>query len=261
MRTIEQYFRVLGLEPGATLADVKKAHRFLVQTFHEDKYPDDSPHKEKAREKMIAINEAYAELKTFFIANPDGVPAGGWGQGTSDQFSNNSSDEMDWQNWQSRQNSSAGDEIKQWQVNETARREALKVDESKNQRRLIGVWGRVAVWLSLYMMWSGHGCSGSINQAGDDWNLQYAKQTMEYKLQRNEATEADLQRLRHMKEQYNKDANAFNMSFIFLYGFGAVLLYLTFATKPKNALANWVDTGSFVWSDVTPAKEKEAVAS
>jgi hypothetical protein len=80
-------------------------------------------------------------------------------------------------------------------------------------------------------------------------------------LQRNEATEADLQRLRHMKEQYNKDANAFNMSFIFLYGFGAVLLYLTFATKPKNALANWVDTGSFVWSDVTPAKEKEAVAS
>jgi preprotein translocase subunit Sec63 len=37
-KTTEQHFRNLGLEPGASMAEVKEAYRFLVQTFHEDKY-------------------------------------------------------------------------------------------------------------------------------------------------------------------------------------------------------------------------------
>ena len=55
---IERYFTVLGLEAGASLADVKEAYRFLVQTFHEDKYPADSPYKARAHEKMVELNDA-----------------------------------------------------------------------------------------------------------------------------------------------------------------------------------------------------------
>src|SRR5882724_5266160 len=71
-KPIESCFGTLGLEPGATFAEVKEAYRFLVQTFHEDKYPAHSPYKEKAHLKMVELNDAYEKLKKFFQDNPSG---------------------------------------------------------------------------------------------------------------------------------------------------------------------------------------------
>jgi len=45
---------------------------------------------------MIAIDEAYAELKTFFAENPDGTPPGGWAQGSTSQSASGDADGMDW---------------------------------------------------------------------------------------------------------------------------------------------------------------------
>ena len=105
------------------------------------------------------------------------------------------------------------------------------------------------MWLALFIMWSGHGCSGNINKASDDWNLQFAKQALECKVQQQTATEADLNRLKHMRDQYNNDACGFNMSYVFLYALGGGLCYLTFANRPKWILKNWVDTGEFVLAE------------
>ena len=51
-------YEVLGLSPGATEEEVKKAYRELVQKYHPDKYAG-NPLEDLAQEKMKEINEAY----------------------------------------------------------------------------------------------------------------------------------------------------------------------------------------------------------
>ena len=51
--------RILGLEPNATLADVKKAYRQLVKTVHPDKNP--APN---ARHLFQLVQEAYESIST-----------------------------------------------------------------------------------------------------------------------------------------------------------------------------------------------------
>lgn len=55
---IEDPYKVLGLEPGATPDEIKKAYRHMAKINHPDLHPDD-PH---INEKMNAINEAYDML-------------------------------------------------------------------------------------------------------------------------------------------------------------------------------------------------------
>src|ERR1700734_914963 len=99
-KSIEQHFRNLGLEPGASLAEVKEAYRFLVQTFHEDKYPADHPYRDRARNKMVKLNDSYDQLKTFFHENPTGEPPGGWSSkdAAQDEYRSDG-DTMDWKSW------------------------------------------------------------------------------------------------------------------------------------------------------------------
>ncbi|MBE9192570.1 J domain-containing protein [Gloeocapsopsis crepidinum LEGE 06123] len=52
------YYQVLGLTAEATLEEIKAAYRKLVQQYH----PDINPGDHHAREKFIAITEAYRKL-------------------------------------------------------------------------------------------------------------------------------------------------------------------------------------------------------
>ena len=52
----------LGIEPGASAADVKKAHRKLMQELHPDKFIGDEEGAEAAKARMLDVQEAYAEL-------------------------------------------------------------------------------------------------------------------------------------------------------------------------------------------------------
>ena len=52
------YYEVLGVEKGASEADLKKAYRRLAMKFHPDRNPDD----EKAEEKFKEATEAYEVL-------------------------------------------------------------------------------------------------------------------------------------------------------------------------------------------------------
>lgn len=51
-------YRLLGLRSGASFSDIKVSYRRLVQQYHPDINPDDK----KAKEKFIALTEAYKLL-------------------------------------------------------------------------------------------------------------------------------------------------------------------------------------------------------
>jgi preprotein translocase subunit Sec63 len=55
---IDNPYKVLGLEEGASEEDVKKAYRRMARVYHPDLHPDDP----EANQKMNEINEAYDAL-------------------------------------------------------------------------------------------------------------------------------------------------------------------------------------------------------
>ena len=55
---MEKYYKVLGLNPGSTEEEIKKAYRKLAIKYHPDKNPDDT----QAEEKFKEITEAYKIL-------------------------------------------------------------------------------------------------------------------------------------------------------------------------------------------------------
>lgn len=54
-------YEVLGVRPGASQDEIKKAYRAMVKKYHPDNYTD-HPLAELAKEKMQEINDAYDKL-------------------------------------------------------------------------------------------------------------------------------------------------------------------------------------------------------
>ena len=66
---IADYYRQLGLRSGASLSQVKAAYRQLARQYH----PDVNPGNEEAKNKFIAITEAYKFLVNI-APSPSEVP-------------------------------------------------------------------------------------------------------------------------------------------------------------------------------------------
>jgi len=63
----EQYYRVLGLEPGASFEEIRQAYRRLSMEYHPDKVAHlGDEFRRVAEEKMKEINVAYQHLKKKF---------------------------------------------------------------------------------------------------------------------------------------------------------------------------------------------------
>ncbi len=56
---LKDYYRILGVNKGASAQDIKKAFRQLALRYHPDRNPDDV---KEAEEKFKEINEAYEVL-------------------------------------------------------------------------------------------------------------------------------------------------------------------------------------------------------
>ena len=67
-------YKVLGLEPGATDEQVKKAYRTLAKKYH----PDLNPGDKAAEQKMKEINDAYDRIKSGNVS----------GNNTNGQYNN-----------------------------------------------------------------------------------------------------------------------------------------------------------------------------
>ncbi|MHC5672634.1 J domain-containing protein [Nostoc sp.] len=60
---INYAYEILGLEPGASPAQVKRAYRKLVKIWHPDRFLEPKE-KQEAEEKIKSINVAYNKLKS-----------------------------------------------------------------------------------------------------------------------------------------------------------------------------------------------------
>lgn len=59
--TISDYYRILDLNPGCTVEDIKKAYRSKAREFHPD-----INHSPDAKDMFIGVTEAYEFLLTYF---------------------------------------------------------------------------------------------------------------------------------------------------------------------------------------------------
>ncbi len=58
-----KYYELLGVAPGASIQELKAAHRDLAKVWHPDRFSHDPRLQQKAQEKLKEINEAYDQLK------------------------------------------------------------------------------------------------------------------------------------------------------------------------------------------------------
>lgn len=63
-RSVNRCYRILGLPPGAALADIKKAYLDLAQVWHPDRFVHDPRLQQKAQDNLKRINEAYEILQS-----------------------------------------------------------------------------------------------------------------------------------------------------------------------------------------------------
>lgn len=56
------YYTLLGIGPGAEIAEIRKAYRRLAKLHHPDRYPLDSPEREAAAERFKALAVALETL-------------------------------------------------------------------------------------------------------------------------------------------------------------------------------------------------------
>ncbi|NET46299.1 J domain-containing protein [Okeania sp. SIO2B3] len=65
MDEINQYYKILELEPGASLDEVKEAYRDLAFVWHPDRFAQNTRLQAKAQIRLKEINEAYRKLRYF----------------------------------------------------------------------------------------------------------------------------------------------------------------------------------------------------
>lgn len=65
MADIRWCYQLLGLKPGASLPEVKKAYRKLVREWHPDQFADDPRRRAHAGAVLTEINLAYRHLVSF----------------------------------------------------------------------------------------------------------------------------------------------------------------------------------------------------
>ncbi|MCY7275331.1 MAG: J domain-containing protein, partial [Phormidesmis sp. CAN_BIN44] len=65
MSELDRCYRILGLEPDASLEDINQAYKDLVFVWHPDRVPKDNPRLlQKAEDKIKEINHARDTLRT-----------------------------------------------------------------------------------------------------------------------------------------------------------------------------------------------------
>ena len=74
---IRKYYKILELEHGSSMLEIRYAYKNLVRAWHPDKFSDNPSFQKLAEERLKEINVAYEELKAFLSQEQDtGITAG-----------------------------------------------------------------------------------------------------------------------------------------------------------------------------------------
>lgn len=60
------HYRTLGLRTGCTWGELRDEYRSLMQRWHPDRFPADSPERAAAEDKVKQVTQAFAALARFF---------------------------------------------------------------------------------------------------------------------------------------------------------------------------------------------------
>ncbi len=74
MTSVEKHYRTLGIEPGASLKQIKEAYRDLASVWHPDRFTNNPRLQEKAQEKLKEINASYEYLRTYSANSANDQP-------------------------------------------------------------------------------------------------------------------------------------------------------------------------------------------
>jgi len=74
MTDVAHYYRILELEPGASLEEVTQGYKDLAIVWHPDRFVQFPRLQQKAHEKMRQINEARDRLRSLLTAPPKEAP-------------------------------------------------------------------------------------------------------------------------------------------------------------------------------------------
>ena len=75
--SIRNSYKVLEVDYGASLAEVKQGYKDLVRVWHPDRFPEDPRLRKKAEEKLKEINRAYGDLVAYLSNETDELPRPG----------------------------------------------------------------------------------------------------------------------------------------------------------------------------------------
>jgi len=65
MSNAAQYYKILELEPGATLAEIRQGYKDLALVWHPDRFLNHPRLQQKAHKKLQQLNEAHEKLRSF----------------------------------------------------------------------------------------------------------------------------------------------------------------------------------------------------
>jgi Flp pilus assembly protein TadB len=62
---LQTYYDTLGLQPGASAQDVRRAYLELTKVWHPDRFADDPRLRKRAEAELKRINQAYERLRSL----------------------------------------------------------------------------------------------------------------------------------------------------------------------------------------------------
>jgi curved DNA-binding protein CbpA len=258
---IEAYFRVLGLEPGASAEAVKEAYRHYLQAFHPDKYPPDSAGQKWASEKLIQVKEANEKLVEFFRQYPDGQPPGGWstkstagaGSAAPENSEESSQESVDWTAWEKQQASTFESELKAWEQREQKRQQESQKGKTYEDRKKVVFIGKFALVAIIAALWFGRGTNSAQESytrqlEANSWREKaiYDAQTRgtsysPFALTADQVRQKNDERAKAMTDRWKADDADKRESMFFLIALTGGAVWLFFGKKPKAFIESWVE--------------------
>lgn len=256
---VEAAFRVMGLEPGAPLDEVKAAYKFSLQAFHPDKYPPESLSQKMATEKLIAVKDGYELLTAFFAEHPTGEPPDGWRTAKSEKQSNrkqskaSSEDSTDWQSWDNGEEQKAPEnDLQAWEQREVARQKEVKAGHGRDKREKLVTYAKVALVIMCLALWSGKFSNNAYERIKRQQEATLLMEKAQYKQSTHDAasgvykTDAQIhdeidQEAERMKGQWTQEDIGRWFGVLMLLALSAGTVWVFRAKKAKDFIEAWVD--------------------